>query len=917
MLPACAFQSGLAASSIAISADATGGIAIEGPAASKPAANEPAISDLADEGPEADSPASGEPAGADIAQRPQANGRSSAAAVTKGASLAAARTQQGSEAAVMPLATVTWFDDTEPVVADGDTVVLSGLPEGTLTVPAGATVTVTGTVTGATEFIVMEIEAGARLIWEAYYEGDCNGQALIAAMGDGIFEMAGNGTLLTTGDAPALELDIADAIIGGNARVETYGEYYSAITASRQITVKDNAVVRADRDSTGMIVVGPDARVIVDGGTVSGDYASIDMSGDHCTAVVNGGAVTGTIYAIGEFAEVTVAGGRVFSPDKGAVEISGDQGRLIVSGGEVISSEFGVKVTGPNINRPPSFVTVSVSGTGKLMNIGQANGDHAVMTDGNIMVQDDAVISAVAGRGIYAAGLGTTIAVNGGTISSESGDAVYMSSDIALHVNGGILKATTGDAIHVATNGYGSVTVSGGAAFAYCTTIFGTVDNLSQEYVIMMDNIPGGFTSATGTGVVVGWNYFAGRRQYVPGASNDILLSPATGATAVWATQGNANGIAYANGANSGFIALPVLFPAAVPAASIDYVEERLTGLVPGAVYLIDGAVKTADINGTIAIEEAWMDASVHSIVRNGNGSTTVNSPAQDLLIPERPVLTGVQSVNESLQGASDGRITGVDATMRISADGGATWTDIAGTEATGLAPGDYQVCIKAVAGSSFASQPVIARVASGTAQTRLLVVQAPAFATEEEGYSPPPAEPIRIDNTGNSPAAIASVTVSGSAFTISGAGPSVAAGSGIGTWLIQPKGGLAAGTYAETVTVTYDGGATATDQVFFIVAPSAAAPPPVVPPVEPPVEPPVTPPVEPPVEPPVTSPVDPPVEPPTDPAPQPTKPAIPQTGDGSLAAWLIAVGAVAVGIGASAGAGRLLKRRQESMRAR
>ena len=105
-------------------------------------------------------------------------------------------------------------------------------------------------------------------------------------------------------------------------------------------------------------------------------------------------------------------------------------------------------------------------------------------------------------------------------------------------------------------------------------------------------------------------------------------------------------------------------------------------------------------------------------------------------------------------------------------------------------------------------------------AATYTLSVAAPVFAEVKDDYTQPAAQELTITNSGNSNATIQSVTVSGSAFTIAGGGDkAVAANGGMNkSYTVQPNAGLAAGTYTETVTVTYNGGATASAQVSFQV---------------------------------------------------------------------------------------------------
>lgn len=81
------------------------------------------------------------------------------------------------------------------------------------------------------------------------------------------------------------------------------------------------------------------------------------------------------------------------------------------------------------------------------------------------------------------------------------------------------------------------------------------------------------------------------------------------------------------------------------PAAEIDYREEKLTDLVPGGKYSINGTEHTADENGCIRIREDWIGSSVN-IVKEGNGSETTDSLAQSLSLPARPGAPGAPELN-------------------------------------------------------------------------------------------------------------------------------------------------------------------------------------------------------------------------------------------------------------------------------
>ncbi len=189
--------------------------------------------------------------------------------------------------------------------------------------------------------------------------------------------------------------------------------------------------------------------------------------------------------------------------------------------------------------------------------------------------------------------------------------------------------------------------------------------------------------------------------------------------------------------------------------------------------------------------------------------------------IPARPDAPTVEGVNETVAGKNDGKITGLNSEQNYQyrTEGISTWTEVAAdsTEITGLAPGTYQVRIKAGT-NSFASAAASVTIASGATPTYTLTVSAPTFGNVNEGYTQPAAQALTITNSGNSDATISSVTVDSANFTIAGSGAAVPAGGSISSWTIQPAAGLSSGTYSATITVTYNNDATATANVQFIV---------------------------------------------------------------------------------------------------
>ena len=149
------------------------------------------------------------------------------------------------------------------------------------------------------------------------------------------------------------------------------------------------------------------------------------------------------------------------------------------------------------------------------------------------------------------------------------------------------------------------------------------------------------------------------------------------------------------------------LTPEATPAADINYITERLTGLATSAGYTLNGAAFTSTTDGEHPNPITWFGTTV-SIIKLGDGTDTSNSQPQELPIPTRPAApTGLTTTPPTAIGGSDGSISGVTTAMEYSSDSGSTWSDCTGTTIAGLASGDYLIRIKAVSGTSFASNPV------------------------------------------------------------------------------------------------------------------------------------------------------------------------------------------------------------------
>ncbi|MBO9597722.1 MAG: S-layer homology domain-containing protein [Cohnella sp.] len=154
----------------------------------------------------------------------------------------------------------------------------------------------------------------------------------------------------------------------------------------------------------------------------------------------------------------------------------------------------------------------------------------------------------------------------------------------------------------------------------------------------------------------------------------------------------------------------------ATPAAEVDYVAEQLTGLEPNGDYDVDGTSVSADGSGKVAIVDGWLGKTVN-VVKKGNGTTTTDSLPQTLSLPARPATPTAGKTDETAIGGNNGTLTSVTTAMEYKKGATGSWTEIAGTRVTGLAPDTYYVRVKATS-SAFASNPQTVTIATFNASS-------------------------------------------------------------------------------------------------------------------------------------------------------------------------------------------------------
>jgi hypothetical protein len=564
------------------------------------------------------------------------------------------------------------------------------------------------------------------------------------------------------------------------------GKIDGVIDAGRKVVVKGNAQVTATKtgDALTSMAIAADCPVEVSGHAVVSSMG-IGISTNHNVSVSGNASVSADAnynarainvesyrFGDGHRSEVTI--------DGGTVTASGHSSRAISANGEV--------------------VVLDVDNVNEVITFGDAIGPLVTVKSGEVTAEGDwsrAIEIGNRGAGGPAA-KAAGVTIEGGTVRA----AGMTSSAVS------VVAAPKDKPDHA------KVTVTGGIVYAHSAAAI-SVDPANTA----------GYTGATGTGVVIGWNKNSAA-AYTAGTMTDLTLSPGTGAAAYWDRVANVtnpvkNGISYKNGVNAGFLeeqvtvnpgaiignvtisgtqnenlqsqtavitlfggaavgsaitagadvsswfnnsslpagitataaavagsetitltfggkptgdgaaAFNITIPAAnvtgnssqplnvapnpgakftifpkeaTPKAGIDYAKETLTNLVTGT-YSFNGAPAVSVSGTTRAIETAWLGNEI-TIVKKGDETTSIDSDAQNLPIPARPMAPKVSGVNETVAGKGDGSISGVTAAMEYKRASASVWKDCTGTSVTGLGAGAYEVRVKATS-SAFCSEPV------------------------------------------------------------------------------------------------------------------------------------------------------------------------------------------------------------------
>ncbi|MCL2694189.1 MAG: hypothetical protein FWE60_03690, partial [Oscillospiraceae bacterium] len=355
-----------------------------------------------------------------------------------------------------------WFNSIAPAFEDGDTITIHDGARGGLNVPAGTTVTITGTAKTTTEGIgfMPNIEAGATVIWEADYTFTSTATgAAVHLDGDGTFIMnsgkigATNATangLLTAGNIKAV---ITTGEIDGNINpIRAMNNSVVAIStaatldSARPLLVSGNEAVifRYDPDAVaiqglrhGLTAVSQWTFLnwVIEGGKSGVDFVRGTNTGFikiPCVTVHEPVAVTNVTEL-----QAAIAGGAKHITINGGINITADtningNGATLwvgtISGGELFYIDDGAELTLENI---------TLVGAGEIRGVSVNNGT-LIMNDGTVIRNGNVSF----GGGVLVGKDGTFI-MNGGLITNNWatwGGGVYITDGGKFTLNGGIIK---------------------------------------------------------------------------------------------------------------------------------------------------------------------------------------------------------------------------------------------------------------------------------------------------------------------------------------------------------------------------------------------------------------------------------------------------------------------------------------------
>ena len=131
------------------------------------------------------------------------------------------------------------------------------------------------------------------------------------------------------------------------------------------------------------------------------------------------------------------------------------------------------------------------------------------------------------------------------------------------------------------------------------------------------------------------------------------------------------------------------------PSVSVDYYNEMLTGFDTKGTYTVNDRTVTVSQDGTLRLSESYYGTDI-TIVRKADNSKYTDSDSEIITIPSRREAPQIKGTDADSKGNNNGTITQISPDMEYRCITDDNWTDCTGNTVTGLAPGEYQVRLKA-----------------------------------------------------------------------------------------------------------------------------------------------------------------------------------------------------------------------------
>ncbi len=463
-----------------------------------------------------------------------------------------------------------------------------------------------------------------------------------------------------------------------------------------------------------------DGSVTLLSGTIESSMAAIDNKGAG-DVTVSGGTVKSngpgmTINSTGS-GDVMISGGTVESTNSAGIAIArgyGSSGKIILSGTAAITAVYrGIWLYGSVSSEPVLEITggtlTHTGATGYVIDVFTTN--TILVQGGTLQSTQKSVIGNISGANL------ATVKINipaGGSAIFKGGEKVLADGYALTLENAGVSVASENfdgtnpvsayNAANIATYKYLKFEPGANSAGAGVFPVGAIISRTHNSIQVSSPN----FTSGNPGNQVIEYAISTDNTA-VPAsgwqtATTFSGLSPDT-TYYIWARSQAKEG--YNAGTAVASAATKTKTQNAAPSASIDFINETLTGLVFNGSYTVNSSNATAEADGTIAIQNGWFGKNV-SIIQKGTGGTTTDSPAQVLSISARPAAPtaadyAVQDASASSvsDGALKATVPGCEYAAQI---GTVVWTAMTQDVGISLAPGSYKIR-KAPTATSFASE--------------------------------------------------------------------------------------------------------------------------------------------------------------------------------------------------------------------